>query len=123
MLTVPDSIKDLLHLDSCKKNIRIHFPNGEREDICNDLIVKDSVSFTESICSQNSLKFGICESPVFECEVVGVSNIIGAAIEVSCEVYCDSSVSGAEWKIDLEHMSIHYHMARSSCRNVRAKLI
>lgn len=103
MLTVPDSIKDLLHLDSCKKNIRIHFPNGEREDICNDLIVKDSVSFTESICSQNSLKFGICESPVFECEVVGVSNIIGAAIEVSCEVYCDSSVSGAEWKIDLEH--------------------
>lgn len=103
MLTVPDSIKDLLHLDSCKKNIRIHFPNGERQDICNDLIVKDSVSFTESLCSQNSLKFGLCESPVFECEVVGVSNITGATIEVSCEVFCDSSVSGAEWRLDLEH--------------------
>lgn len=102
MLTVPDSIKDLLHLDSCKKNIRIHFPNGEREDICNDLIVKDSVSFTESLCSQDDLKFGLCESPVFECEVVGVSNITGATIEVSCEVFCDSSVSGAEWKLDLE---------------------
>lgn len=102
MLTVPDSIKDLLHLDSCKKNIRIHFPNGERQDICNDLIVKDSVSFTESLCSQNSLKFGLCESPVFECEVVGVSNITGASIEVSCEVFCDSSVSGAEWRLDLE---------------------
>ena len=102
MLTVPDSIKDLLHLDSCKKNIRIHFPNGEREDICNDLIVKDSVSFTESLCSQNTLKFGLCEAPMFECELVGVSNVTGATIEVFCEIYCDSTVSGAEWKLDLE---------------------
>ena len=103
MLTVPDSIKDLLHLDSCKKNIRIHFPNGERADICNDLIVKDSVQFTESLCSQDTLQFGLCESPVFECEVVGVSNITGATIEVSCEIFCDSSVDGAEWRYDLEH--------------------
>ena len=102
MIQVPDAIKDLLHLDSCKKNIRIHFPNGERTDICNDLIVKDSVQFTESLCSQDTLKFGLCEASVFECEVVGVSNIKGCTIEVFSEIYCDSSVSGAEWKLDLE---------------------
>ena len=103
MIQVPDAIKDLLHLDSCKKNIRIHFPNGEREDICNDLIVMNSVQFTESLCSRDVFNFGLCESPVFECEVVGVSNITGATIEVCCEIYCDSTVSGAEWKLDLEH--------------------
>ena len=102
MLTVPDSIKDLLHLDSCQKNIRIHFPNGERSDICNDLIVLNSVSFTESICSQNTLKFGLCEAPMFECEVVGVGNIKGAIIEVSCEIYCPSAVSGAVFQPDIQ---------------------
>ena len=101
MLQIPDEIKELLHRDSCQKNIRIHFPNGERSDICNNLIVMDSVSFTESLCSQNTLKFGLCESPVFECEVVGVGNIKGATIEVNCEIYCDSSVTGAIWQNDL----------------------
>ena len=102
MLTVPDEIKELLHLDSCPKNIRIHFPNGERSDVCNDLIVKDSVKFTESLCSQDKLKFGLCESPVFECETVGVGNIKGATIEVSCEVYCNPTVTGAEFKTDIQ---------------------
>lgn len=103
MLTIPQEIKDLLHLDHCKKNIRIHFPNGERTDICNDLIVKDSVQFTESLCSQDSLKFGLCESPIFECETVGVGNIKGATIEVSCEIYCEPTVSGSEFKTDIQH--------------------
>lgn len=103
MLTVPDEIKDLLHLDTCKKNIRIHFPNGERSDVCNDLIVKDSVKFTESLCSQDTLKFGLCEASVFECETVGVGNIKGATIDVSCEIYCEPTVSGAVFKTDIQH--------------------
>lgn len=102
MIQVPDEIKALLHQDTCKKNIRIHFPNDERSDICNGLIVKDSVSFTESLCSQNALKFGLCEASIFECETVGVGNIKGAVIEVSCEIYCESTVTGAEWRSDLE---------------------
>ena len=103
MIQVPDEIKALLHQDTCKKNIRIHFPNGERTDICNNLIVKDSVSFTESLCSQDSLKFGLCEAPVFECETVGVGNIRGMDIEVSCEVFCAPDAEGAIWKTDLQH--------------------
>ena len=102
MLNVPQAIKNILHQDSGYKNIRIHFPNGERSDICNDLIVKDSVSFKESLCSQDTLKFGLCESSVFECETVGVGNIKGATIEVSCEVECPQTVTGAEWRTDLQ---------------------
>ena len=102
MLTIPDEIKELLHQDTCRKNIRIHFPNGERSDICNGLIVKDSVKFTESLNSRDSIKFGLCESPVFECETVGVGNIKGAKIEVSCEIFCDSTVSGAIFQTDLQ---------------------
>ena len=102
MLSVPDTIKDLFHTDSVNKNIRIQFPNGERADICNDQIVKDSVEFTESLCSQNTLKFGLCESPVFQCNVIGVGNITDATIEVYCEIYCDSTVEDAVWRNDLE---------------------
>lgn len=101
MITVPEEVKALLHQDHCQKNIRITFPGKERSDICNDLIVKDSVSFTESLCSQSDLKFGLCEAPVFECEVVGVGNVSGARIEVFCEIYCNSSVSGAVFRPDL----------------------
>ena len=102
MISLPSEIERKFYLDHCWKNIRIHFPNGERQDICNDLIVKDTVSFKESLCSQNKLKFGLCESPVFECEVVGVGNIKGASIEVSCEVECEASVSGAVWRADIQ---------------------
>ena len=102
MINVPQEIKDILHQDTCPKNIRIHFPNGERADICNDQIVMDSVSFKESLCSQNSFKFGLAESPIFECEVVGVSNIKGATIEVYCEVYCPQTIQGAVWRIDIQ---------------------
>lgn len=101
MLQVPNNIKELLHQDHCEKNIRIHFPNGERSDICNNLIVKDTVSFTESLCSQNTLKFGLCESPIFECEVVGVGNIKGATIEVFCEIHCEPTTEGAVFRPDL----------------------
>ena len=102
MLNVPQEIKDILHQDSHYKNIRIHFPNGERSDICNDLIVRGSVSFKESLCSQNTLKFGLCEASVFECETVGVGNIKGATIEVTCEVEVPATLTGAEWRTDLQ---------------------
>ena len=102
MINVPHEIKNLLHQDTCPKNIRIHFPNGERSDICNDLIVMDTVSLKESLCSQNNFVFGLAESPIFECETVGVGNIKGAYIIVYCEVFCPSTVSGAVWRTDIQ---------------------
>ena len=101
MLTIPQEIKDLLHSNRCQKNIRIHFPNGERSDICNDMIIQNSVKYTESLCSQNKLKFGICETPVLEFDVYGCENIKGMTIEAYCEIYCNANVNGAVFKNDL----------------------
>lgn len=40
-------------------------------DITNDNIIQESFSLTESLCSQDNLKFGLCESAHCEFEVVG----------------------------------------------------
>ena len=103
MLSVPSEIQELCKQDSIKKNFRVHFPNGERTDITNANIVSESVKFTESLCSRDTFKLGLCESPSIEFETVGVGNIKGAEIECSIEIYCDGDVEGAEFKSDLGH--------------------
>lgn len=86
MLYIPEEVKEILKKDSVKKNLRISFPNGERADITNENIISESMSFTESICSRDYLKFGLCEAPVIEFETVGIENIKGMEIEASLEV-------------------------------------
>lgn len=102
MINIPEEVKELYHRDGVFKNIRIHFQEGERSDICNDQIVNNTVKLQESLCSQEHLKFGLCESPTFECEVVGVSNVKGAMIEVYSEIECPQTVEGAEFKTDIQ---------------------
>ena len=107
MVIIPKSIQDSMLADAVKYNIRLHFPNAERTDICNNQIVEGSAKFTESLCSQDSLKFGLCESPVFECETVGVGNIQGATFELTYEIICEPGVAGSEWKQDIqEHVFV-----------------
>jgi len=89
MITIPEKVKQLLRQDGSSKKLRIHFPNGEREDITNDELNEDSFSFTESICSRDTLKFGLCEASIVEFETIGVGNIKGCEIEVSTEVFWD----------------------------------
>lgn len=88
--------------DAVKYNIRLSFPNKERTDITCNQIVEGSAKFTESVNSQDEFKFGLCESPTFECETVGVGNITGCKIELTYEVYCDANTLGAEFKTDLQ---------------------
>lgn len=95
MIRIPDEVKNLILSDGTRKNIRITFPNGEHEDICNDKIVKGSTRFTESLCSQNELKLGLCEASSFSCETVGVGNIKNSLIFVYVEIDCSSL--GVEW--------------------------
>lgn len=33
MISIPNKVKDLFGLDHCRKNLRIHFPDGERNDL------------------------------------------------------------------------------------------
>lgn len=86
MLNLPSVVIGLFRTDTVVKNFRVHFPNGERADIVNDQIVRESLSFTESVCSQEELKFGLTESSMIEFETVGVENIRGLIIECGIEV-------------------------------------
>ena len=101
MIQIPEEIKTLLKSDSTKKNFRVHFPNGEHEDLTNADIVEESVTLTESICSASQLKIGMCETPSIEFETIGVGYIRGAEIECSLEVESE--------KIDrIEHIPTPY---------------
>ena len=93
MVIIPKSIQDSMLADAVKYNIRLHFPNAERTDICNNQIVEGSAKFTESLCSQDSLKFGLCESPTFECETVGVGNIANREIDIIYDFYSTSLIA------------------------------
>lgn len=100
MLKYPESIKYLLRKDGISKNLRIHFPNGEREDITNDNVVFESLKFTESLCSRNELKFGLAEASTLRFTTVGVENIKGCTIEAQIEVDCSSLSNTKEVLID-----------------------
>lgn len=92
MLNISEEIKQLFRQSSTKKNIRIHFPNGEREDITNSNLISESFSFTESICSQDTLKFGLCEASMVEFETFNIGNIKDCTIEITLDV-----LNGQEW--------------------------
>lgn len=101
MINIPDEVKRLLKDDNVTKNFRVHFPNGEREDITNENIVEESVSLTEKICSEEKLKFGLFESSELNFETFGIEKIKGYTIEVSLEIYCSETVQGAVYRQDL----------------------
>lgn len=100
MIQIPEEIKDLLKQSSVKKNARITFPYDDLEDICNDRLVSESLKFTESFCSQQELKFGLCEASQVTFETFNVGNIKGKTIDVSLEIDIDDvteDVDGMEY--------------------------
>lgn len=95
MLNVPNTIKALFQRDGVKKNFRVHFPNGEHSDITNENIITETVSFTESVMSQNVFTFGTAERAVLEFETINIPNIYGMTIECGIEIDT-SSLSAAQ---------------------------
>ena len=95
MLNIPSEVKALFKRDDIYKNFHVHFPNGEFRDLNNEDIVTESVSFTESLCSQQYLKFGLTEASEIRFECYGVSNIRGAKIQ--CAIEIDVSALGETW--------------------------
>lgn len=83
MLNIPESVKTLYKTDGTRKNLRIHFPNGEMTDITNENVVRESLRFTESVCSQDVFRFGCAERSVLEFETVGIGNMYGMKIDAS----------------------------------------
>lgn len=94
MLTIPASIQALFKTDLTRKNFRVHFPGGELPDITNGNVVYESVKFTESLCSQEVLKFGLTEASMIEFETVGISNMYGMTIECGIEIDTSSLSAG-----------------------------
>ena len=100
MYSIPEEILHLLQIGG-KKNIRIHFPNGERGDINADSLVSESFSFNDSICSRSELTFGLCEMPYLEFETFGVENVKGATVDAMLEVCCPDTVAGSVYESDI----------------------
>lgn len=95
MLNIPESIKNLLKRDGVLKNFRVSFPNGERGDITNDQIVKESMRFEEILSSRTQVKFGLCEANLLSFRCYGVENIKHKVINVRMEIDI-SSLSAEE---------------------------
>ncbi len=95
MIDIPDSVKQLFKQDSISKNFRVHFVHGEHRDLVNADFVSESVSFTESAMSSDTLKFGLCESGSIEFRTYFNENIKDLLIFCSIEIDI-SSLSQSE---------------------------
>ena len=91
MLEVSEELKKAFMADNVEKQYRITFPDGDHETITNEQIVANSVNFTESLCSKNTLKFGLCEANVFKC-TAECEDIKGCEIEVFIDAYYNGEV-------------------------------
>lgn len=87
MLDITESDKSLFRDEYTQKNIRIRFPDGEWTNLTKENIYGDGSSFvfTESICSQRNLRFGLAEASVIKFDAVNVKDIKGSRIEAYCE--------------------------------------
>lgn len=70
-MSIESKVRELLN-GNAAVNYRIHFPDGERPDICNANIEQESISMSEKVCSQDTLKFGLCEASSFQCTVADI---------------------------------------------------
>lgn len=93
MLNIPEEIKDLFKKGNIRKNFRVSFIDTSLPDLTNSDIVQESVSFTESLCSKDELKFGLCEASAIKFKTINVSNIKGKEIRCGIDVDCSSLVA------------------------------
>lgn len=91
MIEVSEKLKKAFMTDNVEKQVRITFPNGEHAEITNEHIVANTFSFAESLCSQETLKFGLCEANVFKV-TAECGNIKGCIISVFIDVFYDGEV-------------------------------
>lgn len=91
MLNVPYYIQALYQTDSVQKNFRCVYTLGDGlyYTLTNKNIVRQSLHFTESLCSQQTFRFGLAEQSVIEFETVGIGNIRGARL--ACYIEIDTS--------------------------------
>lgn len=95
MLNIPTLIQDLYKADGIWKNFRAELVDGSAAPITNQDIVRESLKFEESCCSESVFRFGGCERSKIEFETVGIGNILGQLLRCSIEIDV-SSLTGAQ---------------------------
>ena len=93
MLNVSDELKNLYRLEYTRKELVLSFPTISKT-ITNDGIVMESMKLTESICEEEELTFGGCNSAMFEVSIFNVTeNLQGQKMVVTQNVYTEDGSS------------------------------
>lgn len=85
MINISTTLEEKFASDSVHKDVRITFPFGEHEDLTNSDIISESLSFTERICSADTLKFGLAEANTLQFKYKG-TDITGMTINAEIGV-------------------------------------
>ncbi|MBE5852257.1 MAG: hypothetical protein E7299_04795 [Lachnospiraceae bacterium] len=100
MIEVPTRVKEALEDGSYLKNYRfiILDENGEEEfTIDNNNLVSESVSIDERLCSEDTIKFGLCEGCQLQFEYFGFPDIRGRRIHAYIDVQYKEKDGSLQW--------------------------
>lgn len=86
MISVNEEVKDYLKSDNYLVDMSVTFPNGDHQALNNEQIVDESMKFTESFCSRDEFKFGLCEASMIEFDADLEEDIIDKEIDVTLNV-------------------------------------
>ena len=106
MINIPERVKDAIKKGNTNKNVRIivQKADGSGADftIDNDNLIFESMTMDERMCSEDSIKFGLCEGTRLDFECFDEPNIKGRRIQVFVDVnYTDGEGEEAIYPIPL----------------------
>ena len=77
--------REMFKKNESKFHNRIKMKLQSGEIISNNRIVGESFKITERMCSESSLKFGLCEAKNIEIECFGIEDLTGQKVEITIE--------------------------------------
>lgn len=102
MISVAPTVKEALRDGRYSKSYSFYVLNDDESTdftIDNDDLVSESVKFDERMCSDDTLKFGLCEGTSLEFQYFGKENILGRRIRASAYI---------EYKVDADVTVIQF---------------
>lgn len=124
MLDVSYEVKKALKKGVYTKNYIFNVLNTDGTTdftIDNDNLVKESVKIDERMCSDKTLKFGLCEGSSIEFQYFGLDNITGRQIKAFCSVqYKDSNGDLQNYSIPMGYFTIEQCSTQFSTGIIKA---
>lgn len=100
MFEIPTRVKEALEDGSYMKNYRfiVLDDNGEEDfTIDNNNLVSESVNIDERLCSEDTIKFGLCEGSHLQFEYFDFPDIIGRRIKAYIDVQYETAEGVLQW--------------------------